>query len=119
MNVMISGRQLQISRHLEEFIEEKTGKLAKHMPTLGEVRVEVALHETRADTDRYTCQITTWLDHHMLDSSSTASDIHKAINEAVAKVDGQLRKMKVQHQHKGRASLAANSDQTDDATAQR
>jgi putative sigma-54 modulation protein len=111
MNLIISGRHIQISNHLEEYIEEKTTKLAKHMPTLGEVRVEVAINETRADTDRFTCQITTWLDQHMLDAQSSGGDVHKAINSAIAKFDRQLEKMKIQHQHKGRPSLASNSEQ--------
>jgi putative sigma-54 modulation protein len=111
MNLIISGRQMQISTHLEEFIKEKTEKLVKHMPNLGEVRVEVAINESRVDSDRYSCQITTWLDHHMLNAESSAGDVHKAINEAIAKFDRQLEKLKVQHQHKGRPSLAANTDQ--------
>lgn len=110
MNLILSGRNMQISNHLEGFIGEKTAKLARHMPALGEVRVEVTVNKTQADTDRFTCQITTWVDHHMLDAEGSAGDVHKAVNDAVAKLDGQLRKVKVQHQHKGRPSLAANTE---------
>ncbi len=111
MNLIISGRHIQISTHLEEYIEEKTRKLTNHMPNLGEVRVEVATNETRSEADHFTCQITSWLEHHMLNAESNAADLHQAINEAIAKFDRQLEKMKIQHQHKGRPSLAANTEQ--------
>ncbi len=111
MNLIISGRHIQISNHLEEYIEEKTGKLINHMPNLGEVRVELAVNETRSAADHFTCQITTWLEHQMLNAESSASNVHQAINEAIAKLDRQLEKMKIQHQHKGRPSLATNTEQ--------
>ena len=81
------------------------------MPAIGELRVELALHETRANSDRFSCQLTTWLDHHMLNAESNADNVHKAINNAIAKLDRQLDKIKVQHQHKGRPSLAANTEE--------
>ena len=111
MNLMISGRHIQISNHLEEYIEEKSRKLTNHMPNLGEVRVEVAVNETRSAADHFTCQITAWIEHQMLNAESNASNVHQAINEAIAKFDRQLEKMKIQHQHKGRPSLAANTEQ--------
>ncbi|HRW06327.1 MAG TPA: ribosome-associated translation inhibitor RaiA [Caldilineaceae bacterium] len=111
MNIVVSGRQIQISNHLEEYIQQKAQKLGNHMPTLGEVRVEVTLNETRAETDRFACQLTTWVEHHMLNAESSAADVHKAITDAVAKLDRQLGRIKMQHQHKGRPSLATNSEQ--------
>ncbi|MCB0063767.1 MAG: ribosome-associated translation inhibitor RaiA [Caldilineaceae bacterium] len=112
MKIVVSGRQLQISNHLEEFIGQKAKKLGTHMPALGELRVEVAFNETRAESDRFSCQLTTWLDHRMLNAEGSAANVHKAINEAIDKLDRQLGKVKVQHQHKGRPSLATNIEQS-------
>lgn len=111
MKIVVSGRQMQISHHLNEYIEQKVKKLGKHMPSLGEIRVEAATNETRAESDRFSCQLTTWIDHHMLNAESSADTIYKAVNQVVAKLDRQLDKVKVQHQHKGRPSLAANTEQ--------
>lgn len=111
MNIVVSGRQIHIGSHLEEFIQQKSAKLARHIPKLGEVRVEVMANQVRADSERFTCQITTWFDRHMLNAESDAADVHQAINVAIAKLDRQLAKLKVQHQHKGRPSLATNLEQ--------
>ncbi|MEZ4679492.1 MAG: HPF/RaiA family ribosome-associated protein [Caldilineaceae bacterium] len=62
------------------------------MPTLDEVRIEVAVNKTKANTDRFTCQLTTWVEHHMLNAESAAADVHQAINSAINKLDRQLSK---------------------------
>lgn len=106
MQLVMNGRHIELGTHLQAYIAQKVSKLEKHIPELGQVRTEVAEYATRDPSERYTCQMTTWFDHHMLSVEVAAADIKPAITAAVAKLDRQLRKQKVQHQHKGRPSLA-------------
>ena len=107
MKLIITGRHMHISHHLEEYITNKSEKLGKHMPALTEVRAEVEVDESRVSHEHFSCQLTTTVDHRVLQATETAADIHAAVNGAIAKLDRQLSKIKVQHQHKGRPSIAA------------
>lgn len=106
MQLVINGRRIELTTHLQEYIAKKVSKLEKHIPELGQVRTEVAEYETHPALERYTCQMTTWFDHHLLSVEVAAGDIKSAITAAVGKLDRQLRKQKVQRQHKGRPSMA-------------
>jgi putative sigma-54 modulation protein len=110
MQLVMNGRRIELTTHLQEYIAKKVSKLEKHIPNLGQVRTEVAEYATRDPSERYTCQMTTWFDRHLLSVEVTAGDIKPAIIAAVAKLDRQLRKQKVQHQHKGRPSIARNME---------
>ena len=105
MQLVMNGRHIELGTHLQEYIAQKVSKLEKHIPSVAQVRTEVAEYETRDPSERYTCQMSTWFDHHLLSVEVAAADIKPAITAAVAKLDRQLRKQKVQHQHKGRPSL--------------
>ncbi len=106
MKLIITGRHMHVSHHLEEYITSKSEKLGKHMPALTEVRVEVMVDESRVSNEHFSCQFTTTVDHRVLQATESAADIHGAVNGAIAKLDRQLGKVKVQHQHKGRLSVA-------------
>lgn len=106
MQLVMNGRRIELTTRLQEYIAQKVSKLEKHSPALGQVHTEVTEYETYPALERYTCQMTTWFDHHLLRVEVAAGDIKPAINGAVAKLDRQLRKQKIQHQHKGRPSIA-------------
>ncbi|MEZ4732687.1 MAG: ribosome-associated translation inhibitor RaiA [Caldilineaceae bacterium] len=108
MQLVMNSRQIELTNHLQEYITEKVSKLEKHTPNLDHVRAEVAVYQTHTAAERYTCQMTTWFDRHLLRVEVAAGDIKPAVNRAVTKLDRQLRKLKVQHQHKGRPSIAMN-----------
>jgi len=105
MKLLITGRRMRVSQHLEEYMITKSRKLGRHLPMLTELRAEVAVDESRAEGERYRCQLTTTLAHRVLHATELAPDVHGAINGAVAKLDRQLSKIKLQHQHKGRPAL--------------
>jgi ribosomal subunit interface protein len=106
MQLVMNSRRIELTTHLQEYIAQKVSKLEKHSPSLGQVRTEVAEYETHSVSDRFTCQMTTWFDHHLLRVEVAADNVQAAINAAVAKLDRQLRKQKIHHQHKGRPSIA-------------
>jgi len=107
MQLVMNGRQIILSTRLQQYIAEKVSKLEKHCPTLGQVRTEVAEYTTHDPSMRYTCQLTTWFDRRLLRVEAAAADVKAAITAAVTKLDRQLRKQKIQHQHKGRPSIAS------------
>jgi ribosomal subunit interface protein len=106
MQLVMNGRRIELTTHLQEYIAQKVRKLEKHTPELDQVRTEVAEYATRDPSERYTCQMSTRFDHHLLHVEVAAGDMKAAITAAVVKLDRQLRKQKVQHQHKGRPSIA-------------
>jgi len=116
---MMNGRHIELTTHLQEYIAKKVSKLEKHIPEFGQVRTQVAEYATRNPHERYTCQMTTWFNHHLLSVEVSADDIKPAINAAVAKLERQLRKQKVQHQHKGRPSIAMNVEKLSMQIAER
>ncbi|MBX3009910.1 MAG: ribosome-associated translation inhibitor RaiA [Caldilineaceae bacterium] len=106
MQLVMNGRRIELTNRLQEYVAKKVSKLERHVPELGQVRAELAQHDTYAMLERYTCQLTTWFDHRLLSVEVAADDMKVAVNGAVVKLERQLRKQKVQHQHKGRPSVA-------------
>lgn len=110
MKLVVNGRHLEITEHIHSFVTNKMRKLERHMPTLTEVHTELSESPTRAAADRYTCQVTAWLENRTLYAQEQASDMLAAIQATIAKLERQMQKVKVQRQHKGRVSLSASSD---------
>ena len=54
MNVIVSGKNLEVSEGLKEYVEKKIGKLDRYLPTLTDARVEFALEKTKSASQR--CQ---------------------------------------------------------------
>ena len=91
MEFIIRGDKLKITDAMNDYIEEKLGKLEKYLKNSDDVRVNVIVkvknHEQRVE-------ITIPLKTYILRSEETKDDFYAAVDKAVDKLDRQIRKNK-------------------------
>ena len=91
MEFIIRGDKLKITDAMNDYIEEKLGKLEKYLKNSDDVRVNVIVkvknHEQRVE-------ITIPLKTYILRSEETKDDFYAAVDKAVDKLERQIRKNK-------------------------
>lgn len=91
MEFIIRGDKLKITDAMNDYIEEKLGKLEKYLKNSDNVRVNVIVkvknHEQRVE-------ITIPLKAYILRSEETRDNFYTAVDKAVDKLERQIRKNK-------------------------
>jgi putative sigma-54 modulation protein len=111
MQLLVQGRNLEITDWIREYVQKKVSKLDRFLPQVMEANVELAHNATRAANDRYTAQLTMWANGQILRAEEATSDIFASIDAVVDKMAKQLRRYKGRRvQIRRRASAAANAE---------
>src|SRR3990170_8217971 len=94
MEWQISGKNMEVSEEVRRHVEQKLGKLVRHLPTLLLSQVEISQEKTRSPQDRYIVQVT--LDNRgtLLRSEARASDVYTAIDSVSGVLDRQIERYK-------------------------
>lgn len=109
MQLLVNGRNIEITDWIEEYIEKRVKRLERYLPTMSEVRAELAHSPTRAADDRYTVQLTLWSNGQIIRAETSTSDVFASIDAVVDKLSEQVRRFKGKYQkNKRRASVAAS-----------
>jgi putative sigma-54 modulation protein len=109
MNVIVSGKNLQVSEGLREYVERKLGKLERKLPALSEARVEFTLEKTRDATKREVVQVTLRTNGTILRGEERASDFGTAVDIVAEKLEKQIERFKGKH-YRGRAARARTEE---------
>ena len=56
MQVIVQGRNVQVTDRLREYVEDKVNKLDRYLSTITEARMELATERTRSAEDRQVAQ---------------------------------------------------------------
>ncbi|RIK55216.1 MAG: ribosome-associated translation inhibitor RaiA [Chloroflexi bacterium] len=111
MQLLVHGRNVEITDWIREYVNKKAGKLERFLPQVSEARVELTHNDTRASDDRYTAQITLWSNGQILRAEEATSDILASIDAAVDKMSRQIRRFKGRRvQTRRRASAAVSAE---------
>jgi putative sigma-54 modulation protein len=110
MDLIIHGRNVDVTDWIEEYVDKKVGKMERYLPTANEARVDLSHNETRAASDRYTSQITIWSNGQILRAEESTSDIFASIDASADKMYRQIRRFKGRYHTKRRASAAATAE---------
>lgn len=110
MNLIVHGRQINITEHIEDYVDKRITRLERHMPQVREVRAELSHLPTRSAKDSFTCQLTMWAKKRILRAEQSSGDIYAAIDKAVDKMDRQIEKVAGRQKHHRRASIVENTE---------
>ena len=58
MQMNITGKNLEVTDSLREYVEKKMGRLDRYLPNVSDVRVELSVENARASKDRQVAQVT-------------------------------------------------------------
>ncbi len=115
MEVVVHGRNVEITDWVQQYVEKKVKRLERHLPLANEVRAEVAQANTKSQDDRFTVQITIANNGQILRSEETTGDIFASIDAAVDKMARQIERFKGRATKERRRASAAVNLQSDNA----
>lgn len=94
MNVVVRGRNINITPRLEDYVDKKIGKLDRYLPTIDEARMELAVEETRSAQHSQVAQLTVRSRGRILRAEERAPDIFAAIDAVAEKMQRQITRYK-------------------------
>jgi putative sigma-54 modulation protein len=94
MNMVVRGRNINITPRLEEYVEKKVGKLDRYLPTIDEARMELAVEETRSAQHSQVAQLTVRSRGRILRAEERNQDIFAAIDAVAEKMQRQITRYK-------------------------
>ena len=94
MDIQITGKNLEVPRAVYEYIERKLGKLANHLPSVHEFKVEVSQEQTKSPRDRFVVQVTVNSAGALLRGESRAVNVLMAVDEVAKIMDRQAERFK-------------------------
>ena len=75
MQLSITGKNLEITESLSEYIEKKIGRLDRYLPNIIDARVELSVENTRAAKDRQIAQVTLRTKQAILRAEEASADM--------------------------------------------
>ena len=106
MELQVTGKNIHLTFEIRSYLEDKLGRLNRHLPSITEAKVEVTAQMTKAPEQRFVVQMTIDAKGTLLRSEERAEDVYTAIDKVAKSMDRQIERYKGKHVRKGRNSLA-------------
>lgn len=90
MEIVIKGRNVEITDRLRDYVEKKVARLDRYLPTIDEARMELTVHQTRSAQDRQVAQLTVRNRGTILRAEDRSSDLSASIDAVLDKMYRQI-----------------------------
>ena len=97
MDLKVTGKNIELTPELNQYIEKKLGKLNRHLPNILEAKMEIAGEKTRSPGQRYIAQITVNSSGTLLRSEERGDDLFNAIDKVAAVMKRRIERFKGKH----------------------
>lgn len=118
MDVLIRGRNLEVTPRLEDYVEAKVARLGRYLPTISEVRVDLAIENTRSNADSQVAQVTVHSKKTILRAEERTDDIFASFDAVLDKIHRQIERYKGKRQQRirgGGADVGATAEESEEA----
>lgn len=102
MQLIIQGKNIEVTDRLREYIEKKVGKLDRYLPTISEAWMELSVENTKSAKDRQVAQLTVRSKGTFLRAEERSADMFAAIDAIVDKMYRQIVRYKGKRYGRGR-----------------
>jgi putative sigma-54 modulation protein len=102
MQLIIQGKNMEVTDRLREYIEKKVGKLDRYLPTITEARVELSVESAKSAKDRQVAQLTVRSRGALLRAEERSADMFACIDAVVDKMYRQIVRYKGKRYGRGR-----------------
>lgn len=89
MNIIVNGRQLDITPALKKYAEEKIGKFEKYITNITEAIVTLSVEKYR-----HKAEVLLKVNGYMIQAEGVTGEIYSSIDEVVEKLEKQVKKYK-------------------------
>ncbi|MFQ5814665.1 MAG: ribosome hibernation-promoting factor, HPF/YfiA family [Anaerolineae bacterium] len=90
MQLIIQGKNMEVTDRLREYVEKKVGKLDRYLPTITEARMELSVESTKSAKDRQVAQLTVRSKGTFLRAEERTADMFASIDAIVDKMYRQI-----------------------------
>jgi putative sigma-54 modulation protein len=102
MQLIIQGKNMEVTDRLQEYIEKKVGKLDRYLPTITEARIELSVEGAKSAKDRQVAQLTVRSKGTFLRAEERTADMFASIDAIVDKMYSQIVRYKGKRYGRGR-----------------
>jgi putative sigma-54 modulation protein len=103
MQLIIQGKNVEITDWLREYVERKIGKLDRYLPTITEARVDLSVEKAKSAQDRQVVQVTLRSNGTILRAEERSDDMFASIDAVLDKMYRQIARYKGKRYGRGRA----------------
>ena len=107
MELIVKGKNVEVTDRLRTYVERKIGKLDRYLPTITEAWVELATEDAKAAQDRQVCQITVRSNGTILRAEERSDDMFTAIDTVLDKMYRQIARYKGKRKNRWRGAGVA------------
>ena len=102
MQLIIQGKNIEVTDRLQEYIDKKVGKLDRYLPTITEARMELSVEGARSAKDRQVAQLTVRSKGTFLRAEERTADMFASIDATVDKMYRRIVRYKGKRYGRGR-----------------
>ncbi len=108
MQVVVKGKNMEVSEKLRTFVEGKISRLERVLPEIAEAEVELSSAKTKSAEHRYVVQVTLKANGSLIRGEQAAADSYTAMDAVIGKIDRQIARYKTKRTfNKGTSSRTA------------
>jgi putative sigma-54 modulation protein len=115
MELQITGKNIELAPTVRQFIEQKLGKLERHLPNITEFKVEISEEKTKSPQQHFVVQVTLDSNGTLLRGVERGEDLLQAVVKVAAVMNRQIEHYKGKLYEKGRGSSLARSEFKEEA----
>jgi len=94
MEFLIKGKNVEITKAVEEHVQQRLGKLEHHLANISSIKVELSEEKTRSPESRYVAQVTIDRQDTLLRGEERAVDLFTAIDGVANVITRQIERYK-------------------------
>ena len=104
MELQITGKNVDLSPTVRQYLERKLGKLSRYLPNIVGAKVEIFEEKTKSPQERFVVQVTIDSNGTLLRGEERGGDLVTAIDKVAATVNRQIEHYKGKRYDKGKGS---------------
>ncbi len=104
MELMIKGKNVEITDRLRDYVHRKIGKLDRYLPGISEAWVELSVEGTKAAQHRQVCQVTVRSNGTILRAEERSDDMFSSIDNVLDKMHRQIARYKGKRKNRWRGA---------------
>ena len=114
MKLQLVTKNVEVPETIQEQAKKKIGKLSRHLPTIGEGKVEIFKEDAKLPQQRFTVQVTLDSKGILIRAQEKAEDIRTAIDKVVNALTSRIERYKGKLYNKGRGISLARQGATEE-----
>ena len=110
MQLIVQGKNIQVTDRLREYVESKVNRLDRYLATITDARMELASEQTRRHGDRQIAQLTIHSKGMMLRAEERSGDIFTSVDMVMDKMKRQIDRYKSKRRGKLRGAQQSRDE---------